>query len=231
MLSRSFPTSRKSPALILAVNAWQLASPTVNDVLPSLRRLWVRVPRGPPLAGNSSGFEPGLSDRGSRHLLKLRHQRSVRVGPVADSCDAGTRPIGLWRCAGVGDQVQRERHFLDDPLDLLRIGEAGDEETAGASVGEGLPALDRLVDQRRVMRLRLEVQVGAGVDEKMVADGAADRFDALRLQRNWVHTLAADDLVFEIAADRARRGQADDILGALVRVIGIGAFEIDGQRQ
>jgi hypothetical protein len=42
------PTSRKSPALILAVHAWQLAAPTVNDVHPSLRRLWVRVPRGPP---------------------------------------------------------------------------------------------------------------------------------------------------------------------------------------
>jgi hypothetical protein len=76
---------------------------------------------------------------------------------VADSCDAGTRPIGLRRCAGEGDQVQRQRHFLDDPLALLRFGEAGDEETAGAGAGEGLPALDRLVDQRRVMRLRLEV--------------------------------------------------------------------------
>ena len=143
---------------------------------------------------------------------------------MADSCDAGTRPIGLWRGAGEGDQVQRERHFLDDPLDLLRIGEAGDEETAGAGVGESLPALDRLVDQRRVMRLRLEVQVGAGVDEKMVADRAADRFDALCLQRKWVHTLAADDLVLEVATDRSCRGQADDILGTLIRVIGIGAF-------
>ena len=54
---------------------------------------------------------------------------------------------------------------------------------------------------------------------------AADRLDALRLQRERVQTLAADDLVLEIAADRARRGQADNIVGALVRVIGIGAFE------
>jgi hypothetical protein len=43
----AFPTGRKSLALMVAVHAWQLAAPTVNDVLPSLRRLWVRVPRGP----------------------------------------------------------------------------------------------------------------------------------------------------------------------------------------
>ena len=54
--------------------------------------------------GRRGGFEPGSSDRGSRHLLKLRHQRPVGVGPVADSCDAGIRPVGLWRCAGEGDQ-------------------------------------------------------------------------------------------------------------------------------
>ena len=98
---------------------------------------------------------------------------------MADPCDAGVGPIGLWRRAGEGDQVQRQRHFLDDPLDLPRVGEAGDEEAAGAGVGEGLAALDRLVDQRRVMRLRLDVEVGAGVDEELVADGAADRLDAL----------------------------------------------------
>ena len=147
---------------------------------------------------------------------------------MADSCDASICPIGIWRRTGEGDQVQRQRDFLDDPLHLLRIGEAGDKETAGAGVGEGLPALDRFVDQRRVMRLGLDVQVGAGVYEKLVADGATDRLNALRLQCQRVQTLAADDLVLEIAADRARRGQADDIVGALVRVIGIGAFEIDG---
>ena len=126
---------------------------------------------------------------------------------MADSCDAGICPIGLWRHAGKGDQVQRQRHFLDDPLDLPQIGEAGDEEPAGAGVGEGLPALDRFVDQRRVMRLRLDVQVCAGVDEKLVADGAADCLDALRLQRKRVQTPAAEDLVLEIAADRARRAR------------------------
>jgi len=131
---------------------------------------------------------------------------------VADSCDAGIRPIGLWRCAGEGDQVERQRHFLDDPLDLPRIGEAGDEETAGAGVGEGLPALDRFVDQCRVMRLRLDVQVGAGVYEEVLADGAADGLDARRLQLQRVQTLAADDLILEIASDRARRGKADDIV-------------------
>ena len=133
--------------------------------------------------GRCGEFEPELSDRVSRHFLELRHQRPVRERAVADSCNAGVRPIGLWRRARKGDQVQRQRHFLDDPLDLPRIGEAGDEEPAGAGVGEGLPALDHFVDQRRVMRLRLDVQVGAGVDEKLVADGAADRPDALRLQR------------------------------------------------
>ena len=37
------------------------------------------------VCGRRSGFEPGLSERGSRHLLELRHQGLVRVGPVADS--------------------------------------------------------------------------------------------------------------------------------------------------
>ena len=51
---------------------------------------------GPTTRANSEGwFEPGLSDRGSRHLLKLRHQRPVRMGAVADSCDADIRPINL----------------------------------------------------------------------------------------------------------------------------------------
>jgi hypothetical protein len=59
------------------------------------------------ICGRPGLLEPGLSDRGSRHLLELRHQRPVRVGPVADSCDAGIRPIGPWRRAGEGDQIQR----------------------------------------------------------------------------------------------------------------------------
>jgi len=66
---------------------------------------------------------------------------------VADSCDAGIRPLGFWRRAGEGDQIQRQRYFLDDPLDLLRISEAGNKEPVGAGIGEGLPPLDRFVDQ------------------------------------------------------------------------------------
>jgi len=48
-------------------------------------------------------FDSGSSERGFRHLLELRHQRPVRVGPVADSRDAGIRPIGLWRRARESD--------------------------------------------------------------------------------------------------------------------------------
>jgi hypothetical protein len=74
-------------------------------VLPtSLRNVFAA---GTIICGRRGLFEPGSSDRGSRHLLELSHQRPVRVGPVADSCDAGIRPIGPWRRAGEGDQVQR----------------------------------------------------------------------------------------------------------------------------
>ena len=124
---------------------------------------------------------------------------------MADSRDASICPVGLWRCAGEGDQVHRERHFFDDPLDLLRIGEAGHEETAGAGVGERLTALDRFVDQCRIMGLRLEVQIGTGVDKELVTHGAADRCDTLRLQSERMQTLTADDLAGMRAAMTSRR--------------------------
>jgi hypothetical protein len=106
--------------------------------------MWIQSGRlpsrfGPDQCGRRGGFDPGLSDRGSRHLLKLRHQRPVRVGPVADPCDAGIRPIGLWRCAGEGDQIQRQRHFLDDPLDLQRIGEPGMKKPLAPASAKAFP--------------------------------------------------------------------------------------------
>ena len=105
----------------------------------------------------------------------------------------------------------------DHAFDLLRIGQPRDEEAAGAGIGEGLSALDRLVDQRIVVGLGLQEQVGAGVDEEVVADRLADRGDPPHLEGEWVEALAADHLVLEIAADGAGRGEAGDIGGALAR--------------
>jgi hypothetical protein len=81
--------------------------------------MWIQSGRlpsrfGPDQCGRRGGFDPGLSDRGSRHLLKLRHQRPVRVGPVADPCDA-------------------------DPLDLQRIGEPGMKKPLAPASAKAFP--------------------------------------------------------------------------------------------
>jgi hypothetical protein len=96
------PLWRASSAATSTSRCWYLTRPETRR-----RARSDRSPDGTHVCGRRGGIEPGLSDRGSRHLLKLRHQRPVRVGPVADSCDAGIRPIGFWRRAGEGDQVQR----------------------------------------------------------------------------------------------------------------------------
>ena len=131
---------------------------------------------------------------------------------MADPRDAGLGPDLLVRRAGEGDHVQRQRHLAHDALDLLRVGQARHEEAAGAGIGKGLAALDHLVDQRIVIGLRLQEQVGAGVDEERVADRVADRGDALHLEVERVKPFAADHLVLEIAADRAGLRKPRDIL-------------------
>ena len=56
--------------------------------------------------------------------------------------------------AGEGDGVEWQGHLADDAFDMLRIGDAGDEEAARAGVGEGLAARDHLVDHLIVDRCR-----------------------------------------------------------------------------
>jgi hypothetical protein len=96
-----FPTGRKSPALILAVHAWQLASRTVNDVLRSLRGCRVES-QGLPQACPSRDYWPlarravsVLRQEGfCRRSLRLRPRRrptpSLRV--TKDWCRSTLRP-------------------------------------------------------------------------------------------------------------------------------------------
>ena len=64
---------------------------------------------------------PRLADRRARHFLKRGHQRAVREGPVADPRDSGLGPDFLVRRAREGDDVERQRHFANHALDLLRV--------------------------------------------------------------------------------------------------------------
>ena len=63
--------------------------------------------------------------------------------------------------------------------------------------------------------------------KKSAPDRLACRRDPLRLERDRVQSFAADNLVLEIAADRASRRQPRDIARSLGRVVRIGAFEVD----
>ena len=67
--------------------------------------------------------------------------------------------------------------------------------------------------------------------KKCVADRAPDRRDPLHLKVERMQALAADDLVLEIAADRAGLGEPRDIRRAFFGIGRIGAFEIDRERQ
>ena len=102
-------------------------------------------------------------------------------GPWLIRATPARRPVRLGRSAGEGDDVERQRNLPDDPLDLAGIGQAGDEEAARSGVRERLPALDHLIDQRVVIGLRLEEEIGPGVDEESVADRRSDRRDPLGL--------------------------------------------------
>ena len=79
----------------------------------------------------------------------------------------------------------------------------GTKKPLAPGVGKGLAALDRRIDQRRIIVLGLEEQVGPRVDEETVADREADRLDALHLLLERMKSFAADHLILEIAADRA----------------------------
>ena len=89
---------------------------------------------------------------------------------------------------------------------------------------------DGLVDQRIVIGLRLEEQIRTRVDEEGIADRAPDPSDPPDLQVERMKPLAADDLILEIAADRAGFGEARHVRAAFLGVGRISPFEIDGQR-
>src|SRR6185369_3055157 len=166
----------------------------------------------------SCAQHPSSAYRTARHFLELRHQRAMRERAVADARDSGARPHPLVRRAGEGDHIQRQRDLADHALDVRRVGQARHEEAARAGGGERLPALDHLIDGRVAVVLRLEQGVGTGVDEELIADRAADRGDSAGLKVERVEALAADHLVLEVAADRAGRGEPDDIGRALTGV-------------
>ena len=127
----------------------------------------------------------------------------MREGPVADPRNARRRPLGFGRRAGEGYHVERQRHFAHHPLHLLRIGQAGNEETARAGIGERLAALDHLIDQRIVMLLALRNRSVRALMKKVIANRTADRLDPADLQVERMHALASDHLILEIASDRA----------------------------
>jgi hypothetical protein len=77
------------------------------------------------------------------------------------------------------------------------------------------------------MVLDLEKQIGAGIDEEILADRPADRFDPAALQGKRMDALPADCLIFEVAADRAALLERGDIAAALVGIGRIGALEVD----
>jgi hypothetical protein len=80
-------------------------------------------------------------------------------------------------------RVHGYRDCAADPLDQLQICQRRDEISVGARVGVSLPALDRLLDQRIVVRicLYLEEQVRARIDEEAYANAIRrkDRMDLL----------------------------------------------------
>ena len=88
-----------------------------------------------------------------------------------------------------------------------------------------------MLDQRFILLLHLQEQVGPGVDEEIIADRTPDRLDPPALQLERMQPLVADPLVLEVAADRARFLEPRNVAPALLRIGRISAFEIDGQRQ
>jgi hypothetical protein len=118
----AFPTGRKSPALILAAHAWQLASHTVNDVLPSLRGLWVGLlvnllddgtadqPTSVDSAGPSRGVRVGCPAC-LAHLIRQQSWRStafahVRLDRRRDQPDEPRAP--MWTLTDGGSAAGRK---------------------------------------------------------------------------------------------------------------------------
>ena len=71
--------------------------------------------------------------------------------------------------------VDRKINLLGDPLDQREVGKTRDEIAVCAGVGVGLSTLDRLIGKRHVMRVRLglQEQVGAQIDEEAIANAGA----------------------------------------------------------
>jgi hypothetical protein len=102
-----------------------------------------------------------------------------------------------------------------------------------ACVGIGLAPFDRLIRERGIMVPdgRLEEEVGAGVDEEIIADALAQRRDPPCLTGDIVETIGPDDLILEIASDRPRGGEVLAVRGQSFRVLGVTFFEVDRHGQ
>lgn len=127
---------------------------------------------------------------------------------MADAGDAEFGQPLARRHVPQRNDVDRQRDCLAKRLDQVLIAKTRRKEAVCAGFFEGLRALDGLVEQDVVMRIRfrLEEDVGSGVDERRYAgglDGRCRSFDAFYLDRNVVQAGAADNLVFEIETDSA----------------------------
>ena len=138
----------------------------------------------------------------------------MREGAVADPRHARIGPHPFVRRSRERDDVQRQRDFAHHAFNLFRVAEPGNEKSACSGIGEGLAAFDDLIDQRVVIGLGFEEQVGPRVDEELIADRAADCRDTPYLEVERVEAFAADDLVLEIAADSPGGGEPCDVRSA-----------------
>ena len=156
-------------------------------------------------------LRPRLADRCARHFFSCFISARCGNGPWLIRATPAFGPDGFVGRTGKGDHVERQRDFAHDALDLLGSASRGTKKPLAPASGKGFAALDHLIDQRIVIGLRLQEQVGSGVDEEVVADRTADRRDTAALQVERVQPFAADDLVLEIAADSAGLRQPRDV--------------------
>ena len=133
--------------------------------------------------------------------------RAPGEGAVADPGDAGGGDLGGGRRAGPGHEIHRQRRGRAELLEQGEIGEAGREEAAGAGVGIGFGRSSAASTLAASCVAAPEEDVGAGVDEEIRADGRRAAAIRAACLGHVVQALAADDLVLEIAADRAGRGE------------------------
>ena len=108
-----------------------------------------------------------------------RHGRAGGARADAEPSRAEPHELVGRRHARRGEDVERRRHCLRDPPDLIGLDEAGDEGAVGAGVDESAQAVDRGLEQLLALEAEPE-DIGAGVDEELdpgVLGGGARGFD------------------------------------------------------